>query len=184
VIDGDELPRIDAERVVLRWLTERDVGALHRVFSNAEVMRYWSHPPFEDESAAERLLRDIHDLFRRQELFQWGIARREDDIVIGTCTLFNFHEESARAEIGFALGRDHWRRGYMSEALRALIAFAFDVLALRRLEADVDPRNTPSIRVLERLGFVREGHLRERWQVNGEVQDGLFYGLLCREWRR
>jgi RimJ/RimL family protein N-acetyltransferase len=55
-------------------------------------------------------------------------------------------------------------------------------MQLRRLEADVDPRNAGSIRTLERLGFQREGFLRERWHVNGEIQDAIFYGLLRREW--
>jgi RimJ/RimL family protein N-acetyltransferase len=70
----------------------------------------------------------------------------------------------------------------MGEALTLLFAFAFGELRLRRLEADVDPRNAASIRSLERLGFRREGYLRERWCVNGEIQDALFYGLLRREW--
>jgi RimJ/RimL family protein N-acetyltransferase len=70
----------------------------------------------------------------------------------------------------------------MGEALQTLLTYAFEVLELRRLEADVDPRNAASIRTLERLGFKREGFLRERWHVDGEIQDALFYGLLKREW--
>jgi RimJ/RimL family protein N-acetyltransferase len=70
----------------------------------------------------------------------------------------------------------------MAEALQTLLNHAFEGLELRRLEADVDPRNTASIRTLERLGFKREGYLRERWHVAGEIQDALFYGLLKREW--
>jgi RimJ/RimL family protein N-acetyltransferase len=89
---------------------------------------------------------------------------------------------NGRAEIGYAIGSDYWGKGYMNEALTALIAHAFEVLDLRRLEADVDPRNTRSIRTLERLGFQREGFLRERWHVCGEIQDAFFYGLLRREW--
>ena len=72
----------------------------------------------------------------------------------------------------------------MQEALKALLAYAFDELAMRRIEADVDPRNMASIRTVERLGFQREGYLRERWQVNGEIQDTLFYGLLRPDWER
>lgn len=71
----------------------------------------------------------------------------------------------------------------MREALTALLDFAFGALDLHRLEADVDPRNAASVRTLERLGFRREGYLRERWLVGGEIQDALFYGLLRREWR-
>jgi len=80
------------------------------------------------------------------------------------------------------MGRACWGKGYMNEALNALVSHAFEVMRLRRLEADVDPRNAASIRTLERLGFQREGYLRERWHVNGEVQDAIFYGLLRREW--
>ena len=78
---------------------------------------------------------------------------------------------------------DH-AKGYMHEALQSLLEFAFEAMKLRRLEADVDPRNKPSIKTLERLGFQREGYLRERWHVAGEIQDAYFYGLLAREWQR
>lgn len=71
----------------------------------------------------------------------------------------------------------------MHEALQALFNYAFGVLDKHRIEADVDPRNTASIRTLERLGFQREGYLRERWHVNGEIQDALFYGLLRPNWQ-
>lgn len=182
MIRGDHLPTISAKRVVLRWMTERDVGDLHAIFSDAQVMRYWSSPPFADEDGARDLLEEIHDCFARQSLFQWGIARRADDRVIGTCTLADLDASNRRAELGFALARDHWGQGYMGEALTALLDYAFNTLDLRRLEADVDPRNDASIRTLMRLGFQKEGHLRERWDVNGEIQDSLMYGLLRQEW--
>jgi RimJ/RimL family protein N-acetyltransferase len=107
-----------------------------------------------------------------------------DDLVIGTATLFNIDLDNGRAELGYALGQDYWGKGFMNEALQALLEYAFGGLSLRRLEADVDPRNVASIRTLERLGFKKEGFLRERWCVAGEIQDALFYGLLKREWNR
>jgi len=178
------LPTIVAERVRLRWLTPGDVDALYDVFSDPDVMRYWSSPPLQDREAAGRLLQQIRDHFERRDLFQWGVALSADDRVIGTCTLCRLDALNKRAEIGFALGRAHWGHGYMSEALEALFGIAFDEMQLRRIEADVDPRNEASIRLLERLGFEKEGHLRERWLVNGGVQDALFYGLLRRDWMR
>jgi RimJ/RimL family protein N-acetyltransferase len=183
MIDAEKLPTITAGRVSLRWLTEADVAALFSVFSDTEVMRYWSCPPFVEVDEARKLLAHIHDGFSRRVLFQWGVARRPDDLVIGTCTLFHLDADNRRAELGYALGREHWGRGLMREALTALLDFAFGELNLHRLEADVDPRNRSSIRALERLGFRREGYLRERWLVGGGVQDALFYGLLRREWR-
>lgn len=101
--------------------------------------------------------------------------------VIGSCDLFNVDEQCGRAEIGFTLNRQHWGKGYMSEAARAVIDHGFNTVGLRRLEADIDPRNLGSARLLERLGFVREGLLRERWVVGDEISDSALYGLLKRD---
>jgi RimJ/RimL family protein N-acetyltransferase len=184
MIHGDTLPTLDAPRVRLRWITQADASALFDVFSHPEVARYLSRPAWTDMGPAVRLIDEIHASFARRDLFQWGIARREDDRVIGTCTLKDLDATHRRAELGYALGRDSWGTGIAREAIHRVVGFAFDELELHRLEADVDPRNRRSIRSLEQEGFTREGHLRERWHVNGEVCDGLFYGLLRREWQR
>jgi RimJ/RimL family protein N-acetyltransferase len=183
MIDSETLPTIAATRLSLRWLTDEDTPALFSIFSDAEVMRYWSSPPLTGIEGARELLAHIRECFRQRTLFQWGIARRTDDYVIGTCTLFHLDTGNRRAEIGYALGRQHWGQGYMQEALGALLGFSFDTLNLHRIEADVDPGNASSIKTLERMGFRREGYLRERWLVGGGVQDALFYGLLRREWQ-
>lgn len=183
MIEGSELPTLAAPRVALRWLTEADAGALFGIFSNPAVMRYWSTLPMADIAQAQKLVADIQEGFRTRRLFQWGVVRLEDDWVIGTCTLFAINESQGRAEIGYALGHEFWGHGYMKEALTALVDFAFGKLGMRRLEADVDPRNAGSLHAVERLGFRREGVLRERWKVNGELQDSVMLGLLSHEWR-
>src|SRR6476660_2211260 len=103
--------------------------------------------------------------------------------MLGHVALFSFSEQSARADIGYGLARAHWGQGFMHEALTAVVDYAFGPLGLRRLEADIDPRNAASLRALECLGFAREGLLRERWQVGEEISDTAFLGLLAREWR-
>lgn len=183
-MNWESLPIINANRVRLRWVTSDDVDALYRVFSNSEVMRYWSSPPLPDRDAAIELLNEIQDGFRRRAMMKWGIARLSDDALIGTATLFNLSFDHRRAEIGYGLDRAEWGNGYMQEALRALIDFAFTELGLHRIEADVDPRNAASIKTVGRLGFKREGYLRERWHVSGEIQDALFFGLLKPEWEK
>ena len=180
----ERLPTLDTSRLSLRWISEADTDAFYTIYSNPEVMRYWSTPPLTDREAAASLISKIQTDWRRRAILKWGIARRTDDLLIGSVTLFNLEFDHRRAEIGYALGRDHWRQGYMHEALQALLAYAFETLDLHRIEADVDPRNSASIKTLERLGFQREGYLRERWQVNGEIQDAFFYGLLRQEWIR
>lgn len=181
-MDSNTLPIITTERLVLRWVSENDIDSLFEVFSDPQVMRYWSTPPFTDREAAVQLQREIATGNENNTAIKWGLALRDSDRLIGTTTLFNLNLDNGRAELGYAMGRAHWGKGYMNEALEALLHHAFEVMELRRLEADVDPRNTTSIRTLERLGFQKEGYLRERWHVNGEIQDALFYGLLRREW--
>ena len=181
-MNWESLPTINTARMSLRWITEDDVDGLYRVFSHPEVMRYWGAPPLADRNAAVRLLNEIHENFRSRSAMKWAIAEKESNKLIGTATLFNLNLDNRRAEIGYGLDRAFWRLGYMNEALQALLAYAFNELALHRIEADVDPRNAGSIRTLEKLGFQREGYLRERWHVNGEIQDALFYGLLRPDW--
>jgi RimJ/RimL family protein N-acetyltransferase len=183
-MDWSRLPILTTPRLTLRWITSGDVDALFHIFSNTEVMRYWSTPPLADRAAAVALMQDIHDSFAQQSMLKWGVARQTDNRLIGTTTLFHLDLDNRRAEIGYALARDSWGQGFMQEALQALLSYCFETLNLRRLEADVDPRNKGSIKTLERLGFQREGFLRERWEVGGEIQDALFYGLLRSEWIR
>ena len=180
---ADRLPTIETARLRLRWLEPDDAPALLAVFGDPSVCRYWSRPALPDLAAAADLRREIAELFAERSLFQWGIAERGTGAVVGTCTLAALSEEHRRAELGFALARGVWGRGYAGEAVAALLGFAFDALGLHRVEADADPRNAASLRVLERAGFVREGHQRERYFLHGEVQDALLYGLLAREWR-
>jgi RimJ/RimL family protein N-acetyltransferase len=180
---ADVLPVLEAPRVRLRALADGDVDALFAIFSDEVMMRYWSTPPMRERAEAERYLASIHAGFAGRSLFQWGIERREDGEVLGTATLFNFHHGCMRAELGYCLRSPWWGRGYMGEALAALIDHAFGTLKLRRLEADVDPGNAASLRILERMGFTREGLLRERWDIAGQIGDTVFLGLLAREWR-
>jgi ribosomal-protein-alanine N-acetyltransferase len=183
MIEGDTLPTLEAPRVRLRWLGAGDVDALFDVFSDRIMMRYWSSPAMTERAEAEALIARIHRQFVDKFGFQWGIERKDDGRILGTCTLFNVHAANMRAELGYALASAYWKQGYMREALTALIDYAFGSMKLRRLEADVDPRNANSMQILDKLGFSQEGLLRERWNVDGEIQDTAFLGLLAREWQ-
>lgn len=184
MIETPQLPVIETERLRLRMLNDTDVPALFEIFSDPEVMRYWSSAPMRSIDEASQLLAEIGSGFRSGTLYEWGIAQRADDAVIGTCTLFHIDSRNRRAEIGYALRSSHWGRGFMIEAAGALIDFSFDKLALHRLEADVDPNNTASLVLLERLGFEREGYSRERWLIDGKAYDSILLGLLRRDWNQ
>ena len=181
------LPQLRGARVQLRAQRSGDVPALFAIHSDPVVMRYWSFPPWQRVEQAQEMFKKNDRGRRSGEFLPWAIALNADverdgnDALIGTCSLFALDTTHRRAMIGNALARAHWGRGYAQEALRLALEHAFSALALNRVEADVDPRNTASILLLERIGFAREGVLRERWRVGDDVQDSAIYGLLARE---
>jgi len=172
------LPTLDGERVRLREFRDGDSAALYTIYSDPAVMRYWSYPAWTAHDQADAYLSRVRDAVVSEGVLAWAIANRDDDMLIGTMTVLHIDSANARAELGYALASAPWGHGYAQEALRIALAFAFDAMQLRRIEADVDPRNQPSCRLLERIGFVREGLLRERWLVAGQLQDSAIYGLL------
>lgn len=181
---SSQLPQIVAERVRLRTIVESDLNQISEIFSDPKVMRYWSTPPLASIDEVRALMKEIETGNEEGSIMKWGVALKSTDTVIGTVTLFNLDITQGRAEVGYAQAQAYWGHGYIHEALQALLTYAFEEVKLRRIEADVDPRNSASIKTLERLGFQREGFLRERWNVSGELQDAFFYGLLEREWIR
>lgn len=180
---GSRLPTLQTPRLRLRPLAESDVADVFAVFSDPVVMRYWDGQLMGTLQDAMRYIDHIHHGFRRRDFFQWGIADAATDAIIGTCTLTHLSTTHQRAEIGFALRQAQWGNGFGTETVKAIIEFAFATLELHRIEADVDPRNERSLRLLERLGFEREGRLRERYYLNGERQDAIMMGLLRSQWK-
>lgn len=176
------LPTLETDRLRLRQLRRADVPALFEIFSDPLVMQFWSSDPLPDAAAAHALLDEIEEARVGGTLFQWGIALNEDDRVVGTTTLASWDRVHRRAELGFALRRDCWGRGFGTEAVGRIVRFGFHDLDLHRLEADADPRNEASLRILKKIGFQEEGFLRQRYLLAGEPQDAVFLGLLRSEW--
>lgn len=163
-------------------MTRDDIDALFEIFSDEVAMRYWSSAPMRSKDEAVELLESIEEFAESGELLEWGVFLNDEDRLIGTVTLADIDEQNRRSEIGFAQNRAFWGKGYMGEALTTILDHAFGAMKLHRIEADVDPGNEGALRLLEKLGFQREGLLRERWIVDGQVADTVFLGLLAREW--
>lgn len=177
------VPELSSGRLALRLLREDDATDLLAVFGDPEVMRYWSGEPWSDLGQAHRLLERDRASHADGSALRLGIERLGERRIIGTVALFNLSMANRRGEIGYALARRDWGQGLMHEALSLFVDWIFGTLGLHRLEADIDPANRASERSLRRLGFQREGLLRERWIVDGKVADTAFFGLLAREWR-
>lgn len=171
-------PEIETHRLKIRLVERSDLPSLLEVNSNGEVTRYLPYESWKGIADGDAWYSRTADRFAAGEAGQFVIEQRETRRVIGTCLVFRFEKLSARAEVGYVLAREFWGAGYMFEAMSAFVTFGFEQIGLRRIEAEIDPRNGASARLLERLGFVREGLLRQRWERKGEVIDSSLYGLL------
>jgi RimJ/RimL family protein N-acetyltransferase len=169
-------------RLRLRALVPADAPALFAVFSDPEVVRYWSSTPWTELGKAQQYVASAEQDWLSGAGLRFGIEVAATGQLAGQIALHHFDRDNRRCEVGYALARQHWGQGYLTEALRAVLEHGFTALALNRVEADIDPRNAASARPLERLGFRQEGLLRERWIVGGEICDTAFYGLLRRDW--
>ena len=174
---------LQTARLDLRPLVPADADAVFAMRSDPVVQRYGSHPAWTDPQLAIDYIERNVQAMASGEHAQFAIVRREDGAVVGTCTLYHLDAQCRRAEVGYVLLPSEWGKGYANEGVAAMLGWGFEHLALNRIEADIDPRNVASARALERLGFTREGHLRERWIVGGEICDSWIYGLLAAEWK-
>jgi RimJ/RimL family protein N-acetyltransferase len=179
----ETFPLLHTPRLALRGVERRDVPEIFELESDPIAMRFWSRLPMTDLSEAEEQVERSMRYFANRDGIKWVLTRPDEDRLLGHASIFSFSEQSGRADIGYGLMRQHWGQGLMHEALTAIVDYAFGPLGLRRLEADVHPDNAASLRSVERLGFTREGFLRERWQVGETISDSVVFGLLAREWR-
>lgn len=176
---ADGLPTLDGERIRLRAVRPADDPGLLAVFGDARHLRYWSHGPLADLDDVRQYREGIAAGTRDRTFFQWAVTEPAEDRLIGTVTLSAWDRGNRRAEVGFILRPDHAGQGLAADAVRTAIWFGIDRMELHRVEADVDPENAASIRLLRRLGFRHEGHFRERWFTFGSWKDSAMYGLLA-----
>lgn len=172
--------KIETERLILRALVEDDARDLFGIFSDHDVMKYWNSSPWVSIDEARLFIANSVQAMNSNTEVTLGIYLKSTGQLLGKIMLFNYAKESRRAEIGFGVSRNFWGKGIVLEAGTALIEYAFKNLQLRRIEAEIDPDNISSGKALERLGFVKEGFLRQRWEVNGIVSDSAIYGLLAK----
>jgi [ribosomal protein S5]-alanine N-acetyltransferase len=176
-------PTLHTAGLRLRGFTDADADALFALHSNAYVLRYWDAPPWSERLRAELFITACRQMAEEGTGARLAMHRASDEVFIGWCGLTRWNPDYHSASLGYCLAEAAWGHGYATEAANALLQWGFDTLDLNRVQAETDTRNVASARVLEKLGFVREGTLREDCVVNGDVSDSWVYGLLRREWR-
>ena len=167
----------------MRPFTDADAAAIFVLHSNARVLRYWDSPPWTDRSRAGRFVASCRQMEQEGSGARLAIERDADGVFIGWCGLMEWNPDYRSAVLGYCLDEPAWGRGFATESAAALLKWSFETLDLNRVQAETDTRNIASARVLEKLGFEREGTLRENCIVNGDVSDSWVYGLLRKHWR-
>jgi aminoglycoside 6'-N-acetyltransferase len=170
-------------RLLIRRFQAGDAETLAGYRSDPDVARYqsWTAPLSTGEAA--RLVRALADGDpTRPGWFQYAVVERSRDVLVGDVGV-NRHENGMQAEIGFTLARSWWGRGYATEAVGRVLERLFAEDGLHRVSAECDARNEASARLLERVGFRREGRRRAHTWIKGEWTDDLLFGLLADEWR-
>lgn len=171
------VPVLQSERLCLRPVSRHDAEALFPAYSDAELMRYWS-------SAPKATVDELRDYLTPGGIpcgRSWGITIKQGyGTAIGTLSVIA--RRPGVSEIGYLVARAYWGKGVAAEAVSCLVDHLFRAEGHRRLCADTDPDNLHSNHLLERLGFRREGYLREEWETHIGVRDSVIWGLLASEW--
>lgn len=176
-------PKLETKRLVLRALRMEDADFIFKEWGDPMVTHYMTdEEPLKSLDEAEEKLKPLQTPEKMPNFMWWGIESKADRQLIGTCGYFRWDKQHHRAEIGYDLCPDYWGQRLMPEALQALIRFGFEQMGLNRVEATTHTENLRSQRVLARLGFQKEGLLREYYCRDGIYNDQFQFSLLKREW--
>ncbi len=175
-------PVLATPRLRLRQFRADDVDAMHACFADPEAMRFWNQPTYTKRIETERSVRSFVDCTPSYYRF-WAVADAGTDRCLGLVNYHDGHIRSRRASIGYMIDPALHRQGIATEAVTAMLDFCVSELGLHRLQAFIHPDNRASIRLIEKLGFRREGLLRDNLRVGEVWRDDLLYALLAAEWR-
>ena len=179
--DNPAFPVLTTDRLILRETRLADAADV-LVFRSDPIVQRFNDPVLQSVEEVESLLLELQAEYHARQGLCWGVTVKPQDAVVG---LFGFHHWEhyhRRAEVGYDLRRSLWGQRIASEALRAMLAYGFGPMKLHRIYARTIADNHESVRLLERLGFVREGIQREySWEDDGTFHDSAIYGMLDRE---
>ncbi|HEY9634925.1 MAG TPA: GNAT family protein [Coleofasciculaceae cyanobacterium] len=175
-----KFPVLETENLMLRETTLSDASAIFQIFASEAVTKYHDIETVTNMEQAKFLIYRRAERFKNKQGIRWGIARKDDNVIIGSCgySIRNCFQ----AEIGYELIETYWRQGIMTEALRAVIRWGFQNLEFNRIEGMVMVENIASINLLKKLGFLEEGLLREYGIWKGQFHDLKIFSLLKRDY--
>ncbi len=178
----EHFPTLTTNRLILREIVASDASKLFEIYSNKDAMRFFGADPIEAVEEAEKLI-EIFANWRKSSNpgIRWGIERKSDHKLIGTCGLFKWNRNWRSCSTAFELSEAAQGNGFMQEAIYSAFSWGFETMSLNRIEALVHPQNHSSQKLLHKLGFKKEGILREAGFWNGKHHDLIQFALLRSE---
>ena len=179
--DFSIFPILHTNRLVLKEMTANDAQVLFDMRSSSDLMKYIDRPKPNTIDDIYELIQKMRQMKIKGEGISWGIYRKENPgLNIGNIGLFRIIAEHYRAEIGYMLQANEHQNGIMFEAMQAIIKYGFEKMNLHSIEANINPENMASRKLLEKTGFVREAYFRENYFFNGKFMDTEVYSLISR----
>ena len=178
-LNFEPFPFLETARLRLRNVTPDDAEEIFFLRSDSQMMAFLDRAPAASIDDALQFIQNINNLEKAGDAITWAITLKETPTLIGTICFWNIQKAHYRAEIGYALHPQHQGKGLMQEVMATVLPYGFQTLSLHSVEANVNPANAASIKLLERNGFVREGFFRENYFYNGNFLDSAIYSLLA-----
>ena len=171
-------PQMESPRLIFRKLVVSDAVDIQFIRSNSEVMKFMDSNPHKTIKDSEKFITDNLNRYKNKTGIFWAIIEKSKNTFIGDFAYWNILRQDHRAEIGYTLKPEYWEKGYMSETLSTLIKFGFEGLNLHSIQAEINPSNINSEKVLQKIGFKKEAHFKENRYFNGKYLNSDIYSLL------
>ena len=172
-------PYLSTTQCQLRPMRMEDAEQVFYLRTDDRVLKYLDREKMQSLDEAKALTEKIINAVAANENINWAICLKGNDTMIGSIAFWRLVKEHFRAEIGYNLHPDHWGKGIMNEAMKVVLEYGFGEMGLHSVEANVNPANEASIRLLEKNGFIREAYFRENYYFNGKFLDSAIYSLLA-----
>jgi ribosomal-protein-alanine N-acetyltransferase len=177
-------PVMESERLYFREFNMMDAMDMFRIRSDERVLAYMDSPKHESVDASRKLIFLLITSFRDKTGITWAMTEKSRNELIGYFGFWRLMKEHCRAEIGYVLRPEFWGKGFMSETFGVLLDFGFSKLNLHSVEANVNPLNKNSIKLLVKSGFRQEAHFRENFLFEGKFYDSLIFSLLAPDFQK
>ena len=177
-VNFNPFPIIHTERLLLRQVKQGDVNEIFFLRSDKRVLEYLDRAPAATIEDAAVWIEKIIDLEKNNDAVTWAITCKPDITLTGTIGFWNITKEHYRSEIGYVLHPHHHKKGIMQEAMTAVLEYGFKTMQLHSIEANVNPKNVASIKLLQRNNFIREAYFKENYFYDEKFLDTAIYSLI------